>query len=107
MKPITLIAIAGLAAALACRADTKALYEDQCQKCHGADGKGQTKMGQKLGVKDYTDAKVVAEMKDDQAFKNMKNGMKEGEKVLMKPFDKLSDQEIKDLIVFMRGFAKK
>ena len=107
MKPVILIAIVGLASALACRADTKALYEDQCQKCHGADGKGQTKMGQKLGIKDYTDPKVVAEMKDDQAVKNLKDGMKEGEKVLMKPFDKLSEQDIKDLVAFMRAFAKK
>lgn len=107
MKPYILIAIAGLATALACRADTKVLYEDQCQKCHGADGKGQTKMGQKLGIKDYTDSKTMADMKDDQILKNLQNGMKEGDKVLMKPFSKLSEQEIKDLIAHMRGFAKK
>ena len=40
-------------------------WENHCAKCHGADGKGQTKAGKKLNVRDYTDAKVQAEMKDD------------------------------------------
>ena len=53
-------------AALSARAaDAKATYEASCAKCHGAEGKGDTKIGQKLGVKDFTDAKVQADMKDD------------------------------------------
>ena len=50
-------------------ADAKANWDSLCAKCHGEDGKGQTKMGQKLGVKDFTDAKVQADLKDDAAFK--------------------------------------
>jgi len=46
-------------------ADAKALYEKDCAKCHGADGKGQTKMGQKLNVKEYTDAKVQAGIRNE------------------------------------------
>ena len=52
--------------------DAKASYESNCAKCHGADGKGQTKMGQKLGIKDYTDAKIQGALKDDAAFKSIK-----------------------------------
>ena len=47
--------------------DAKANFESNCAKCHGTDGKGQTKMGQKLGIKDYTDAKVQEALKDDAA----------------------------------------
>ncbi len=88
-------------------ADAKANYTKECAKCHGADGRGKTKMGQKLGMKDYTDAKVQAEMKDDKAFKSIKEGQKEGDKELMKSYaDTLSDDEIKALVAYMRSFKK-
>ena len=106
MKLKILIAITTLTAALAAQADSKAIYEGKCAKCHGADGKGQTKMGQKLGAKDYTDAKVQAELNDEKAFKVTKEGLKEGDKVIMKPAEDLSDQEIKALVAYMREFKK-
>ena len=107
-KIVILAAVFGLAAALsASAADAKQNWTDKCASCHGADGKGQTKMGQKSGCKDYTDAKVQADMKDDQAFKSIKDGMKDGDKELMKPFaEKLKDDEIKALVAHMRTFKK-
>jgi hypothetical protein len=57
-------------------ADTKANYESYCTKCHGADGKGDTKMGKRTGAKDYSDPKVQAELKDEAAFKAIKDGSK-------------------------------
>jgi mono/diheme cytochrome c family protein len=87
--------------------DGKANYESNCAKCHGADGKGQTKMGQKLGVKDYTDAKVQAELKDDAAIKAIKEGLKDKDgKTLMKPAEGMSDDDIKALVAYMRTFKK-
>jgi cytochrome c553 len=110
MKTIIITALVGLGLAISQSArseDAKANYAKECAKCHGADGKGKTKMGQKLGVKDYTDAKVQAEMKDDKAFKSIKEGQKDGDKELMKSYaDTLSDDEIKALIAHMRGFKK-
>ncbi|MGN6555292.1 MAG: c-type cytochrome [Verrucomicrobiota bacterium] len=101
------IALAALATWTAHAADPKALYDDQCAKCHGADGKGQTKMGQKLGAKDYTDAKVQAELKDEAAFKVIKEGLKDKDgKTLMKPSEGLSDEDIKGLITYLRSFKK-
>jgi cytochrome c553 len=97
----------GIAVMSAQAADVKENWEKNCVKCHGADGKGQTKMGQKAGVKDYTDAKVQEEMKEDKAFKSVKEGQKDGDKEKMKPFaDKLSDDEIKALVAHMRTFKK-
>ena len=109
MKKIIVIsiAIAALAASAAHAADAKATFEDQCAKCHGSDGKGQTKMGQKLGAKDYTDAKVQADLKDDAAFKAIKEGLKNDEgKSVMKPAEGLSDDDIKGLVAYMRSFKK-
>jgi len=87
--------------------DAKATFESNCAKCHGTDGKGQTKMGQKLGAKDYTDPKVQEAMKDDAAFKAIKEGLKDADgKSLMKPAEDLSDDDIKALVAYMRTFKK-
>src|ERR1017187_1054011 len=87
--------------------DGKANYESNCAKCHGADGKGQTKMGQKLGVKDYTDAKVQADLKDDAAIKAIKEGLKDKDgKTLMKPAEGMSDDHVKALVAYVRAFKK-
>jgi cytochrome c6 len=97
-----------LAAGSLSAADVKANWEKHCQKCHGADGKGQTTMGKKLKVMDYTDPKMQAKFTDEEAFKVTKEGKKEGDKTLMKAYkEDLSDQEIKDLIGYVRKFAKK
>jgi cytochrome c553 len=109
MKKILTISIALLAGmALTARAaDAKALYEKDCAKCHGADGKGETKMGKKMNAKDYTDPKVQSEMKDEEAIKAIKDGLKDKEgKVLMKPAEGMSDEEIKGLVEYMRKFKK-
>ena len=88
-------------------ANAKATYEKDCAKCHGADGKGETKMGKKKGAKDYTTAKVQDELKDDAAFKAIKEGYKDKEgNEVMKASDGLSDDEIKALVAYMRKFKK-
>jgi cytochrome c553 len=100
-------AVAASAALSANAADAKALYEKECAKCHGSDGKGDTKMGKKLGAKDYTDAKVQAELKDDAAIKAIKDGLKDKEgKTLMKPAEGMTDDDIKGLVGHMRTLKK-
>jgi cytochrome c553 len=109
MKKIIILAtVLGFTAAMTAMAgDAKETWEKTCAKCHGTDGKGQTKMGQKLGVKDYTDAKVQAELKDDVAFKAIKEGLKDKEdKTLMKPAEGLSDDDIKALVAQVRSFKQ-
>jgi mono/diheme cytochrome c family protein len=84
-------------------ADAKENWEKNCQKCHGADGKGKTAMGKKLEIKDYTDAAVQAKLKDDE----MAKAIKEGVKPKMKAFGEvLSDDEIKALVKYVRDFKK-
>jgi mono/diheme cytochrome c family protein len=101
------LAIMAMAALSVGAADAKAIYEKDCAKCHGPDGKGDTKMGKKAGAKDYTDAKVQAEMKDDQMAKAIKEGVKDGDTTKMKAFgDSLSDEEIKALVAYVRTLKK-
>lgn len=109
MKKLLTLSLAIIAATAlsAAAADAKANYDKGCAKCHGKEGKGDTKMGQKLGIKDYTDAKVQAALKDEAATKAIKEGLKDKEgKVLMKPSEDLSADDIKALVAYMRAFKK-
>jgi cytochrome c553 len=84
--------------------DATPTWDKNCAACHGKDGKGQTMMGRKLNIKDFTDAKVQASFDDAQATKTIKEGMKDKDgKTLMKPFDSLSDEEIKGLVAHIRS----
>jgi cytochrome c553 len=85
--------------------DAKENWEKTCTKCHGADGKGETKMGQKVGVKDLTDAKAQA-AKDEEFFKAIKEGVKDGDKIRMKPAEGLTDDEMKALVAYVRALKK-
>ncbi len=109
MKKLMVLSMALLiAGAVSVRAaDAKENWDKNCKKCHGEDGKGKTKMGEKAGVKDYTDAKVQDSLKDDAMAKAIKDGVKEGDTVKMKGFgDQLSDDEVKALVKYVRDFKK-
>jgi cytochrome c553 len=81
-------------------------WENLCQKCHGADGKGQTKSGKKLQLRDYTDAKVQAELKDDEMAKAIADGVtdKAGKEKMKAYKDELSEPEITELVAYIRKF---
>ena len=109
MKKLLLVMLAISATALlsASAGDAKENYDKACAKCHGKEGKGDTKMGQKSGCKDYSDPKVQEAMKDDAAFKAIKEGVKDKDsKVVMKPSEDLSDADIKAIVAYMRTFKK-
>jgi mono/diheme cytochrome c family protein len=73
-------------------------FQGKCAPCHGKDGKGQTAMAQKLGVKDLTVTKLSAAEID----KVITNG-----KGKMTPFKgKLSDAEISGLAKYIAGGMK-
>ncbi len=101
------LALAVVGAVTVRAAEAKENWEKNCAKCHGPDGKGKTRMGEKLGIKDYTDPKVQDAIKDEDMVKAIKEGIKEGDKTKMKAFgDTLSDDEIKALVKYVRGFKK-
>jgi cytochrome c553 len=108
MKKAMLITIAACAAMLvsASAADVKENWDKNCAKCHGPDGKGDTKIGKKADIKDFTDAKYQATLKDDAMLKAIKEGVKDGEKVRMKAAEGLSDEEMKALVTYVRAFKK-
>jgi len=73
-------------------------FQAKCAACHGKDGKGQTAMAQKLGVKDLT----VTKLSTADIGKVITNG-----KGKMTPFKgKLSDAEIGELAKYVAGGMK-
>ena len=91
----TIISSAGIAAA----ADASATWAANCASCHGKDGSGNTMMGKKLGVKDYTKDQSFS---DAEAANVIKNG-----KDKMKAFGgKLSDADVKALVAYVRSLKK-
>ena len=109
-KTLTLPRVLGLGMALAAAAsaaDAKESWDKTCSKCHGADGKGQTKIGQKLGIKDLSDAAVQAGFKDEEAVRALKFGLKDkDDKTLMKQVEGMSDADISGLVAYVRGLKK-
>jgi len=102
---LTILALAASTVALTA-SDAGAIWEKTCQKCHGPDGKGNTKIGKKLEIKDMTDAKVQAAFTDEQATKALKEGLKDGDKIRMKPGEGLTDDDIKALVAKVRALKQ-
>ncbi len=105
----TLILIGSLVCAASAlkAADAAENWGAKCATCHAKDGTGNTVMGKKAGVKDYTDAKVQAEFTDEKAVQAITDGITEDGKVKMKSFkDKLTEAEIKDLVTYIRTLKK-
>jgi cytochrome c553 len=103
-----LIALAPLAVALAAYgADAATNWGEHCAKCHGDNGKGETKMGKKLSITDLTDAKVQAKFTDADAIKAIKEGVKSADgKLSMKPIEGLSDADMTALVAHVRTLKK-
>jgi mono/diheme cytochrome c family protein len=73
------------------------LYKSKCAMCHGADGKGATPMGAKIGVRAFQ-SPVVAKETDAEMFTLTKDG-----KAKMPAYKgKLTDDQIKELVKYIR-----
>jgi cytochrome c6 len=107
MKSMTkLLIVAGLLCATACLVNAEeaaANWTKHCASCHGKDGAGKTTMGKKKGARDYTSAADQAKFSDAEATAAIKDGVKDK----MKGYsDKLSDDEIKALVAYVRALKK-
>jgi len=88
-------------------ADAKTNWANNCAQCHGASGKGDTKMGKMLSAMDLTDPKKQSSFTDAQATTAIRDGIKQNGKTTMKAFGgKLSDAEIKALVAYVRSLKK-
>src|SRR5262244_2467240 len=79
-------------------AGASALWGQHCASCHGKDGSGNTAMGKKLGVKDYTKNQSFS---DAEAMNAINNGQGK-----MKAFKQLSDADVKALVAYVRSLKR-
>ena len=79
-------------------AGATALWAQHCTSCHGKDGSGNTTMGKKLGLKDYSKDQGFS---DAEAANVIKNG-----KGKMKAYKQLSDADVKALVAYVRSLKK-
>ena len=91
------------------QADKKAerLWKAKCSSCHGADGKGDTDQGKKMGLVSYCDPAWQKSKTDAQLKKAIEDGVKrekDGKKQEMDPFkDKLTGEQIDALVAYIRA----
>ncbi|HVR39713.1 MAG TPA: cytochrome c [Thermoanaerobaculia bacterium] len=82
-------------------ADGASIYKSKCAMCHGPDGKGQTTMGKNLKIRDLGSADVQKQS-DQELAKITADG--KGKMPAYKA--KLSAEEIKAVVAFIRTFKK-
>jgi mono/diheme cytochrome c family protein len=90
--------------AIATRADDSAsVYKSKCAICHAPDGSGDCVMGKKLGAKDLRSDEV--QKKSDAELDDLiTNGVG---KTMPAYKGKLTDDQIKGLVAYIRSIAKK
>jgi len=81
--------------------DGATLYKSKCAMCHGPDGKGETAMGKKLGLKDLASAEVQ-KATDAEINDTISKG-----KGKMPASKSLTPDQVKDLVGFVRSLGKK
>lgn len=83
----------------------KTLYEKNCKSCHGIDGKGNPKMAKSLKINltklDLTDEETVKKPDD-----NLVNVTREGAGKMKGYESKLSGEEIKAIVTYIRTLQK-
>jgi mono/diheme cytochrome c family protein len=83
--------------------DAPALYKSKCAACHAPDGTGNSPTGKSLGVTDLTSADVQKQT-DAQLTDSIANG--KGKKMPAYK-GKITDDQIKGLVGYIRSLAKK
>ena len=87
----------------------KAKYDANCVGCHGATGKGDGAAAAALTPKpqDHTDGKTMNALSDKYLFDIIKDGGAAVKKAAFMPASnkKLTDQEISDVVAYIRSLA--
>jgi mono/diheme cytochrome c family protein len=86
-------------------AKAKKMYGYDCAMCHGdnGNGKGDLVADMKLSLKDYTDPAALKGLSDGEIFYIIKNGKGQ----MTGEGDRAKPEDIWNMVVLLRSFAKK
>lgn len=79
----------------------EATYKAKCAMCHGPDGKGETATGKTMKAKDFA-SEEVQKMSDADLTDAISKG-----KGKMPSYKALTADQVRDLVGYIRAFAKK
>jgi mono/diheme cytochrome c family protein len=87
------------------QAKAKKMYGYDCAMCHGekGDGKGDLVADMKLTLKDYADPATLKDLSDGDIFNIIKNGKGQ----MTGEGDRAKPDDIWNLVIYVRSFAKK
>lgn len=102
-KPVLLAAFLFLSVpALRAQGDSEKVYKSKCAMCHAADGSGNSPAGKAMKVPDLR-SDAVQKLTDAQLTDSLTNG----KKAMPAYKDKLTADEIKGQVAYLRSLAKK
>jgi len=87
------------------QARVKKMYGYDCALCHGAngDGKGDVVADLKITLKDYTDPAALKDLSDGELFYIIKNGKGQ----MPSEGDRAKPEDLWNMVILVRSFAKK
>jgi len=84
------------------KVDAHALFNENCARCHGMDGRARTFHGRLVGAQNFTDKKWQANVTDEE----MSDAIKKGPKAMPAFGKKLSQAEIDALVAYVHSFKQ-
>ncbi len=100
MKQIAILFLAASTLTFAGATEGKAVYTSKCQTCHGADGVAKESMAKMMKVEMKPLGSKDVQAKSDADLKKV---ITQGQGK-MKPVAGLSDQQVSDIVAYMRTF---
>jgi mono/diheme cytochrome c family protein len=87
------------------QAQARKMYGYDCAMCHGGNGngKGELAADMKLTLKDYTNAADLKDVSDGEIFNVIKNGKGQ----MTGEGDRVKTDEVWNMVILVRSFAKK
>jgi cytochrome c6 len=82
--------------------DAASLFKAKCAACHGADGSGNTAVGKSMKIRDFHSADV-----QKQTDAQLSDMITTGKGAMPAYKGKLTDDQIKQLVGYIRELAKK
>ena len=84
------------------KARAREIFDQRCARCHGRDGRGETRLGRMLEVPDFTDGAWWGGVSEERVKESISKGMGP-----MPAFGrKLTRRDISSLAAYVRGFGK-